>query len=48
MTHAGVPKAERLARGITPGLIRLSVGLEGPDVLIEHLDRGLQGPTRVR
>ena len=48
MTHAGVPKAERLARGITPGLIRLSVGLEGPDVLIGHLDRGLQGPTRVR
>jgi methionine-gamma-lyase len=41
MTHAGVPEADRLARGITPGLIRLSVGLEGADVLIEHLDRGL-------
>jgi methionine-gamma-lyase len=41
MTHAGVPEAERLARGITPGLVRLSVGLEGPGVLIEHLRRGL-------
>ncbi len=41
MTHASVPEADRLARGITPGLIRLSVGLEGPDVLIDHLERGL-------
>jgi methionine-gamma-lyase len=41
MTHAGVPETDRLARGITPGLIRLSVGLEGADVLVEHLDRGL-------
>ena len=29
MTHAVVPEADRLARGITPGLIRLSVGVEG-------------------
>jgi methionine-gamma-lyase len=43
MTHAGVPEEERLARGITSGLIRLSVGLEGPEVLIEHLRRGLAG-----
>jgi cystathionine beta-lyase/cystathionine gamma-synthase len=48
MTHAGVPQAERLARGITPGPIRLSVGLEGAEVLIEHLDRGLRGPVRMR
>jgi methionine-gamma-lyase len=41
MTHAAVPEADRLARGITAGLIRLSVGLEGADVLMEHLDRGL-------
>jgi methionine-gamma-lyase len=41
MTHAVVPEADRLARGITPGLIRMSVGLEGPDILMEHLDRGL-------
>ena len=41
MTHAVVPEADRLARGITPGLIRLSVGLEGAGVLTEHLDRAL-------
>jgi methionine-gamma-lyase len=39
MTHAGVPEPVRLARGITPGLVRLSVGLEGESVLIEHLRR---------
>jgi methionine-gamma-lyase len=43
MTHASVPEADRLARGVTPGLVRLSVGLEGPGVLIEHLRRGLAG-----
>ncbi len=43
MTHAVVPEADRLARGITPGLVRLSVGLEGADVLMEHLDRGIRG-----
>ena len=57
MTHASVPEADRLARGITPGLIRLSVGLEGADVLVEHLERALaraetvdgsHAPTRLR
>jgi methionine-gamma-lyase len=41
MTHAGVPEHARLARGITPGLVRLSVGLEGPATLEEHLARAL-------
>ncbi len=41
MTHAIVPEADRRARGITPGLVRLSVGLEGPGVLVDHLDRAL-------
>lgn len=41
MTHSMVPEEDRRARGITPGLARLSVGLEGPEVLIEHLDRAL-------
>lgn len=39
MTHAGMPAQERLARGITDGLVRLSVGLEG----FEYLRRGFQG-----
>ena len=42
MTHAVVPEVDRLSRGITPGLIRMSVGLEGPEILMEHLDRGLK------
>jgi methionine-gamma-lyase len=41
MTHSVVPEADRLARGITPGLVRLSVGLEGARVLMEHLDTAL-------
>lgn len=43
MTHANVPERDRLARGITPGLIRMSVGLEGPEILMEHFDRALAG-----
>jgi O-acetylhomoserine (thiol)-lyase len=41
-THAGVP-AEQLARAkVTEGMIRLSVGLEDADDLIEDLTRGLK------
>lgn len=42
MTHAAVPREERLAAGITDGLVRLSVGLEDAEDLIEALDRGLK------
>jgi len=41
MTHAAVPLAQRLATGITEGLIRLSVGLENPDDVIDDLRRAL-------
>ncbi|HEX3527848.1 MAG TPA: PLP-dependent aspartate aminotransferase family protein [Thermoanaerobaculia bacterium] len=41
MTHAAVPLAQRLATGITDGLIRLSVGLENPDDVIDDLRRAL-------
>ena len=41
MTHASVPEERRLAMGITPGLVRLSVGIEDPDDLIADLDRVL-------
>jgi len=41
MTHAVVPEVDRNARGITPGLVRLSVGLEGTEALIKHLDQAL-------
>ncbi len=42
MTHAAVPIDERIAAGITDGLVRLSVGLEDIEDLIEALDRALQ------
>lgn len=42
MTHASVPPERRLAMGITDGLVRLSVGVEDPDDLIEDLDQALK------
>jgi len=42
MTHAAVPLEQRLATGITDGLIRVSVGLESPDDLIDDLSRALK------
>jgi methionine-gamma-lyase len=42
MTHAVVPEADRIARGITNGLVRLSVGLEGLSTLRAALDEGLE------
>jgi cystathionine gamma-lyase len=41
MTHGSIPREERLARGITEGLIRLSVGIEDVDDLIDDLERAL-------
>lgn len=37
MTHSGVPEEERISMGITDSLLRLSVGLEYADDLIEDL-----------
>jgi cystathionine beta-lyase/cystathionine gamma-synthase len=42
MTHAAVPSDERMAAGITDGLVRLSVGLEDVEDLIEDLDSALR------
>jgi cystathionine beta-lyase len=41
MTHASIPPEERSARGISDGLIRLSVGLEDVVDLREDLERAL-------
>ena len=41
MTHAAVPRDERIAAGITDGLVRLSVGLEDAEDLIDALDMAL-------
>lgn len=42
MSHAAMPKVEREKRGITDGLLRLSVGLEHVDDLIADFDQALQ------
>lgn len=41
MTHASIPKAERLKVGLTDSLIRLSVGIEDVEDLIEDLNSAL-------
>jgi len=42
MTHADVDPEERLELGITPAMIRLSVGVEHPDDLIADLAQALE------
>ena len=41
MTHAGVPLEERLDFGITDGLVRISVGIEDIEDIIDDLDRAM-------
>lgn len=41
MTHSPVPKEERLAAGITDGLVRLSVGIEDVEDIIADLEQAL-------
>jgi cystathionine beta-lyase/cystathionine gamma-synthase len=38
MTHAAIPREQREARGVTDGLMRLSVGIEDKEDLISDLD----------
>ncbi|MEQ8389191.1 MAG: O-succinylhomoserine sulfhydrylase [Alphaproteobacteria bacterium] len=42
-THQRIPEPERLALGITPDLVRLSVGLEDVADLLADLDQALAG-----
>ncbi|MBI4718299.1 MAG: aminotransferase class I/II-fold pyridoxal phosphate-dependent enzyme [Planctomycetes bacterium] len=42
MTHSAIPDAEKRARGLVPGGIRLSVGLEDWHDIIEDLDAALR------
>lgn len=42
MTHSVVPEEDRCGRGITDSLVRLSVGAEGAQTLINALDDGLK------
>lgn len=47
MTHASIPAAEREARGLKDTLIRLSVGIEDADDLVEDLRQAIAATTRV-
>jgi methionine-gamma-lyase len=42
-SHRAVPRQQRLAIGITDGLVRLSVGVEAVEDLIQDLDQALAG-----
>ena len=42
MTHAAIPKEERLASGLTDGLVRLSVGIENVNDIIHDLEIALE------
>jgi cystathionine gamma-lyase len=41
MTHAAIPREQREARGVTDGLMRLSVGIEDKEDLIADLDHAI-------
>ena len=47
MTHASIEEKERVSLGVTNNLIRLSVGLENPQDLIEDLDQALKAACHV-
>jgi len=42
MTHVDVPAEERHARGLSDGLVRISVGIEDPDDIIDDLKQALE------
>jgi O-acetylhomoserine (thiol)-lyase len=46
-THQQLSAEEQLATGVTPGLVRLAVGLEGIDDILADLERGLGAATSV-
>jgi O-succinylhomoserine sulfhydrylase len=45
-THQRLAEEDRQALGITPGYVRLSIGLEDADDVIDDLDRALTAATR--
>jgi cystathionine beta-lyase len=47
MTHGSIPKEDRERRGITDGLLRLSVGIEAATDLIADLTHALDTTVRL-
>jgi len=48
MTHASIPREERIKNGLSDTLIRLSVGIEDADDLIEDLNQAIQFAENVK
>jgi len=46
-THSKLTEAERLAAGIKPGMVRISVGLENVNDILEDLEEGLRASKMV-
>jgi cystathionine beta-lyase/cystathionine gamma-synthase len=46
MTHASIPREDRIKNGLVDSLIRLSVGIEDADDLIEDLDQAFATDTK--
>ncbi len=44
-THSQGPESDRLAAGVTPGLVRLSVGIEHIDDILADLEQGFAAAT---
>ncbi len=42
MSHASMPEPARLEAGLSPAAVRLSIGIEHPDDLIEALEKALE------
>ena len=47
-THSQLTEAELLAAGVTPGYVRLSIGIEHPDDIIADLDQALNASGGAR
>ena len=47
MTHADVPQDQLSAVGLTPGLVRMSVGLEEPQDIINDLQQAIETAYQV-
>lgn len=47
-THSQLSPSEQLASGVTPGYVRLSIGLEHIDDILADLDRGLSAAAQAK
>ena len=45
-THSQLTEEELLAAGVTPGYVRLSIGIEHPDDIIGDLDQALNESSK--